>query len=242
MKAQEELQLWEMNALKILGIDTSGKIASVAYSDEDKLVCEKTLYTKLTHSQIILPMVKEVMADSNITFEDIDCIAVANGPGSYTGLRIGIAAVKGMCLGSSNIKCAGVSTLESLAYNCVSFVGKIISVMKARPEIVYAGFFQSDGNKIIRIEKDRVCKEQEIFAQLDTTERIMLVGDYSADIKEKYFKDNENVLCAGVSNRLKRASSLCEAVKNNLDYIVPAESLEVAYLQATKAEKDKAHS
>ena len=230
-----------MNVLKTLAIDTSGKVASVAFCDGDKLVCEKTLYTKLTHSQIILPMVKEVMTDSNVTFDDVDCIAVANGPGSYTGLRIGIAAVKGMCLGSPNIKCAGISTLESLAYNCVAFCGKIISVMRARPEIVYAGVFQSDGDKISRLKGDKVCLEQEIFADLDTTEKIMLVGDYSFEIKDKYFKDNENVLCANISQRLQRASSLCLAVENNDSCITSADCLEVAYLQATKAEKDKAH-
>lgn len=230
-----------MSVLKILAVDTSGKVASVAFSDGEKLVCEKTLYTKLTHSQIILPMVKEVMADSNVTFEDIDCIAVANGPGSYTGLRIGIAAVKGICLGSQNIKCAGISTLESLTYNCVSFCGKIISVMKARPEIVYAGVFQSDGNKIIRLEEDKVCPEQEVFADFDSSVKTMLVGDHAFEIKEKYFKDNENILCASVSNRLQKASSLCEALENNMDYIVSPENLEVSYLQATKAEKDKAH-
>ena len=69
----------------------------------------------------------------------------------------------------------------------------------------------------------------------------MLVGDYSFEIKEKYFKDNENVLCVNISQRLQKASSLCLAVENNDGHITSADSLEVAYLQATKAEKDKAH-
>lgn len=226
--------------MRILGIDTSGRIASVALTDGDRLVCERVLYTKLTHSQIILPMVKEVLADSNMTFDDIDCIAVANGPGSYTGLRIGIAAVKGICLGASHIKCSGISTLEALAYNCAGFCGRIISVMKARPEIVYAGEFISDGVKITRCGDDRVCPEADVFGSLDTSEKIMLVGDYAKEIKEKYFAENGNVLCADVAHRLQRASSLCMALAENPDYITDAESLEVAYLQVTKAEKDLA--
>ena len=230
----------EMNVLRILGIDTSGRIASVALTDGDRLVCERVLYTKLTHSQIILPMVKEVLADSNMTFEDIDCIAVANGPGSYTGLRIGIAAVKGICLGSPDIKCSGISTLEGLAYNCSGFCGRIIPVMKARPEIVYAGEFVSDGVKITRSAEDRVCPEAEVFGNLQTSEKIMLVGDYATEIKEKYFAENENVLCACTTQRLQRASSLCMALAEHPEYITDAESLEVAYLQVTKAEKDLA--
>lgn len=227
--------------MRILGIDTSGKVASVAITDGEKLVCEKILYTKLTHSQIILPMVKEVMSESGVTFDDIDCIAVAHGPGSYTGLRIGIAAVKGICLGTPKIKCAGISTLEALAYNCVCFCGKIVAVMKARPEIVYAGEFESDGNTITRLSPDRVCSEKEFFGNLDLTEKIMLVGDYSASVKDKYFEDNRNVICANMADRLQRASSLCMAAEGNPQYITSPEKLEVAYLQATKAEKDKAH-
>lgn len=227
--------------MRILGIDTSGKVASVALTDDEKLICEKVLYTKLTHSQIILPMVKEVLSDSGLEFRDIDIIAVADGPGSYTGLRIGIAAVKGICLGSPNIKCAGISTLKALAYNCIEFCGEIISVMRARPGVVYVGMYRSDGRNIIQLSPDKVAAEGEVFSKLDNSERIMLTGDFCDDIKEKYFADDENVICAGVSHKLQHASSLCVAVSNEPDSITAPENLAVAYLQATKAEKDKAH-
>lgn len=225
--------------MRILGIDTSGKIASVALTDDEKLVCEKTLYTNLTHSQIIMPMINEVMENSGVTFDDIDAIAVANGPGSYTGLRIGIAAVKGICLGASHIKCAGVSTLESLANNCSAFIGRIISVMKARPNVVYVGEFYSDGNKVSRTSDDKVCPEEDFFASLDLSDRIMLTGDYAQVVKDKYFINDDNILCANKSQRLQHASSLCNALESNPLYITSATELEVAYLQATKAEKDR---
>lgn len=128
--------------LKILAIDTSGKVASVAVTDGEKLLWEKSVYTKLTHSQVILPMVKQALEETGLTYPDLDCAAIAKGPGSYTGLRIGVAAVKGMCFGCESLKSAGVSTLLSLAYNCIGFEGRIISVMRARPKIVYAGEFQ----------------------------------------------------------------------------------------------------
>lgn len=232
----------EMTVLRILGIDTSGKIASVAITDENKLLCEKILYTNLTHSQIIMPMVQEMMNACDLNFDDIDAIAVANGPGSYTGLRIGIAAVKGICLGRPDIKCAGISTLAALSYNCSAFVGKIIPVMKARPNVVYVGEYLSNGEKLTCTAEDKVCNEAEFFTALDLSERIMLTGDYCTEIKEKYFSDNENIVCAGKNLRLQRASCLCSALENDDSYFTNPEKLEVAYLQATKAEKDKAHS
>ena len=111
--------------MKILAIETSGKTASVAITEDETLLWEKNVVTKLTHSQVILPMVKQALEDTSLDFSDFDCVAVANGPGSYTGLRIGIGAVKGICMGQPGLKCAGVSTLLGLAYNCIEFNGKI---------------------------------------------------------------------------------------------------------------------
>lgn len=226
-----------MNVLLILGIDTSGKVASCAVADNEKILCEKILYTKLTHSQVILPMVKEVLDDCGLGFDDLDGIAVANGPGSYTGLRIGIAAVKGICMGAPHIKCAGISTLESLAYNCSAFQGKIIPVMKARPKIVYAGEYLSENGSITRLSEDRVCPSDEMFSGLDTSEKIMLTGDCCEEIKSEYFGDNENVVLAPYTQRLQKASSLCAAFQAAPQNAVFADSLAASYLQATKAEK-----
>lgn len=231
-----------MSVLTILGIDTSGKVASCAVVNGEKILCEKILYTKLTHSQIILPMVKEVMSDCELDWQDIDDIAVAKGPGSYTGLRIGIAAVKGICMGSPHIKCAGISTLEALAYNCSAFQGKIIPVMKARPGVVYVGDYFSDKGKVTPLSEDKVAREEDIFPSLDSTEKIMLTGDYCAEVKAEYFADNENVILAPTADRLQKASSLCVAFLNSPQYEVAPDKLEASYLQATKAEKDKAHS
>ena len=227
--------------MRILGIDTSGKIASVAVTENGKVLWEKSVFTKLTHSQIILPMVKEALDETELDFDKIDCVAVADGPGSYTGLRIGIGAVKGMCLGCKTLQCAGISTLMSLAYNCVEFTGKIISVMRARPKIVYEGEFLSDGTKIKRLSPDRVCGEEEIFGNTDTSQKIMLTGDGAGEIKEKYFGDNNNVLVASAGNMLQKAVSLCICAEQNPAFITDADKLGVSYLQATKAEKDKAH-
>lgn len=228
--------------MRILGIDTSGKVASVAITDAEVLLWEKSVYTSLTHSQVILPMVQQALVQSGFELSDIDCAAVAAGPGSYTGLRIGIGAVKGMCAGCASLKCAGVSTLLSLAYNVVSFKGRIISVMRARPDVSYVGEFLSDGNSISRVSADRVVRDDEVFVGLDTSGGVMIVGDNAAAVKRTYFENNADVLTANAACALQRASSLCLAVQGGAEQIVTAEDLKVLYLQATKAEKDKAHS
>lgn len=227
--------------MKILAIDTSGKTASVAVSDGSRLLWEKTVFTKLTHSQVILPMVECALAETGLDYTDIECIAVANGPGSYTGLRIGVGAVKGICMGAPNIRAAGVSTLLALAYNCVRYDGKIFSVMRARPKIIYAAAFESSGGKIIRITEDKVCGEDEFFSQTGFCGNVMLVGDCAEELKAGRFADSENVRLAPMNCILQRASSLCMAVEDDNTLICSADDLAVSYLQATKAEKDKAH-
>lgn len=225
-----------MNALLILGIDTSAKIASVALMEGETVLAEHTVSTTLTHSQIILPMVKALLSDADKSIEDLDGIAVAAGPGSYTGLRIGIAAVKGMCLGL-DIKAAGVSTLEALAWNAVSLRSKIFSVMNARRDVAYFGQYASDGERITRLCEDRVCPVEEIKAAADDSD-IILVGDYAAALKEKLFADCGNVRAAPGANRLQRAVCLCQSVMNSPERLDIPDRLDAIYLQPTKAEKN----
>lgn len=231
-----------MKDLRILGIDTSGKVASVALLDGGVMLWEKSVYTTLTHSQVILPMVEQALSECGFELADINCAAVADGPGSYTGLRIGIGAVKGMCEGCKSLKCAGVSTLLALAYNVLAFRGRIVSVMRARPNISYVGEFDSDGAKIVRAGEDRVAKDEDVFGGYDTSRSVMLVGDNAHAIKQAFFKDDSNVFVADAACVLQRAGSLCLAVAADESLITDADRLEVSYLQATKAEKDKAHS
>lgn len=225
--------------MKILAIDTSGKTASAAVTDGGLLLAEKTVYTTLTHSQIILPMAKELLSDCGLSFADLDGIACAAGPGSYTGLRIGIAAVKGIVMGCPTLKCAGISTLEALAWGCAPYRGMILSVLRARKDIVYAGLYGSDGVTVKNIVPDRVCPESELAALADGD--MLIVGDCCGEIKDSLFADRDGVLIAPPAMRLQRASSLCMAFESDPGRAVTPDELEAAYLQETKAEKDKAH-
>lgn len=221
----------------ILGIDTSGKTASVAVCDENAVIAQTTFLTNLTHSQVILPLVERLLKDANYTLSDIDGFAVANGPGSYTGLRIGISAVKAMCF-TLNKKCIGISTLESLAYNCIGTKGIIISLMRARPDIAYFAIFKSDGETLIRLQEDSISNIADIKSSIDFSEdNIILVGDYADECYKKYFMEYTNVKVAPLHLKNQLASSLCLLAHKKELYL--PDKLNASYLQITKAEKDR---
>lgn len=222
----------------ILGIDTSGKMASVSLMQDDTLLAENSIYTTLTHSQIIMPMCKKLLESVNKTLQDVDRIVVSCGPGSYTGLRIGISGVKAMCF-ALNIGCNGISTLESLAYNVFGFNGVICSIMKARLDLVYCGLFQSDMKSIIRytpMPNDCIIEKSKLFEILTSiNENIILVGDGAEDFYNSFELDS-NIVLSSTKDRLQSASSLCEIAKH-LEPQTP-QDLQALYLQPTKAEKD----
>lgn len=221
----------------VLGIDTSSSTASVAICMDDKILAESTFITKLTHSQIILPLVERVISDANLTINDIDAYAVANGPGSYTGLRIGISAVKAIAFAQGK-KCAGISTLQSLAYNCIAVKGTIVSLIKARENISYYAIFKSDGNNLTRISDDNIADIKDIINEIsELSDDVILIGDYAEDIFTNYSSNLPNVRLAPQSINISLATSICYLAKSN-GFDTP-NALNASYLQITKAEKDK---
>lgn len=221
-----------MNVLKYLGIDTSGKIASVAVCSEDSVLAQTTVLTNLTHSQVILPLCKKLLLDIGMRLDEIDVIAVAEGPGSYTGLRIGISAAKAMSF-ALNKPCVGVSTLESLAYN-IPF-DTICSIINARQDLVYCAIFTKSDGVIKRVIEDGIMSKDDLISCLNgLAEKIFLVGDGAVEFHEMY--NRRNMVVAPPHLRLQLASSLCFAAMNKK--LSTAENLNAKYLQITKAEKD----
>ena len=223
--------------MTILGIDTSGKIASVAVSasadlaNEEKVLSQTTVYTKLTHSQVILPICRDVLKNAGMELSDVDGIAVSAGPGSYTGLRIGIAAVKAMCFALEK-PCVGISTLEALAYNVLLHKGIICAVMAARLDLVYCGIFRSDGKNLERLAPDRIISLDDLKRELEAfEEEIVTVGDNAEVLTGERFR------IAPAPLRLQLGTSLCMAAFGKELY--SPDKLEAAYLEMTKAEKDK---
>lgn len=227
----------------VLGVDTSGKIASIAIADKDRVLANTTVMTELTHSQVLLPLLKRLLSDACLTLDDIDAVAVANGPGSYTGLRIGISAVKGLCFKDGK-KCAGISTLKSLAMNVCNGEPSeriVFSVMRARPNVSYFGVYKLSGEKIESINADTVCSNEDIlkYKQDNDFSEIILVGDNAKEIKDSLFKEDDNVALAPIDKRLQNASSLCMIALNDDSVFDDASKLNASYLQVTKAEKDR---
>ncbi|MDE6035321.1 MAG: tRNA (adenosine(37)-N6)-threonylcarbamoyltransferase complex dimerization subunit type 1 TsaB [Ruminococcus sp.] len=220
----------------ILGIDTSGKTASSALFDTETetFLAESTLYTQKTHSQVIMLMIKSMLSDVGKTFGDIDRIAVANGPGSYTGLRIGVAGVKAMSF-ALDCKCTGVSTLKGLAYNNVAFQGTICAVMKARGELVYTCSYKSDGYSLESICEESIISRDELAEFLAFNGKdVLLCGDGAGNFFSDY--QSPRLFIAPPQNRLQNACGICIASLS--ETAVSPDKLEVSYLQKVKAEKD----
>lgn len=132
--------------MKILGIDSSGLVASVAVVEDEKLLAEYTVNYKKTHSQTLLPMLDEIVRMTELDLKTLDAIAVAAGPGSFTGLRIGSATAKGLGL-ALNVPLVAVPTVEALAYNLWGSDKLVCPLMDARRNQVYTGVYAfSDGN------------------------------------------------------------------------------------------------
>ena len=163
----------------ILAFETSAKAGSVALMDENKLLGESYQNTGLTHSQTLLQMAQQLLTGCGKTAGDVTAVAVAQGPGSFTGVRIGVAAAKGFSWGAE-IPCYGVSTLEAMARHLGVWQGYVCPVMDARRNQVYNGLFRVECGKCTRIREDRAISLQDLGAELQNLqEPIFLVGDGS---------------------------------------------------------------
>ncbi len=171
--------------MKILALDSSGLVASVAIVEDDNLLGEYTINYKKTHSQTLLPMLDEVVRMLELDLQTIDGIAVAAGPGSFTGLRIGSATAKGLGLALKK-PLISVPTLEALAYNLFECDGVICPLMDARRNQVYTGIYRrKDGNFVV-IEKEKAVAIEEILEELNRLgEKVIFLGDGVAVFKEQ---------------------------------------------------------
>lgn len=158
-------------------MDSSAVSAGCAVMEDGKIIAESFVKVGLTHSETLLPMVSNTLTNAKMSHEDIDCYAVSAGPGSFTGVRIGVAAIKGMAF-TRNVPCIGVSTLEAIAWNGLGFDGVICAVMDARRNQVYNAMFVFDNGKPVRLCDDRAISIEELTNELTYEDsRIYLAGD-----------------------------------------------------------------
>jgi len=163
--------------LLILAFETSAKAASVALTENGKLLGESYQNTGLTHSQTLMVMAEDVLKQCGKTAADVEAVAVAEGPGSFTGVRIGVAAAKGFAWGKE-IPCYGVSTLEAMAESLGAFDGYVCPCMDARRSQVYNALFLAEGGKLTRVSEDRAIALADLKTDLEHLDGpIYLVGD-----------------------------------------------------------------
>ena len=165
--------------MKILAFETSAKAASVALLEGEKLLGESYQNTGLTHSQTLMVMAEDMLKQCGLTAAQVDAVAVAQGPGSFTGVRIGVAAAKGFAWGKQ-VPCYGISTLEAMALSLGVYDGFVCPVMDARRSQVYNALFLAQEGKLTRVSEDRAISLAQLGEELkNLTKPVFLVGDGS---------------------------------------------------------------
>ena len=194
----------------VLSIDSSSKVATVAILKDDVLLGEYILNDKREHSVILMPLIENLLKECNLSIDDIDGYVVSKGPGSFTGLRIGMATIKGMSFGN-NKPYISISSLDALAYNLISFNGIICPIMDALRENVYTALYKNNNDSLEKIMDYTALDIDELVNLLkDKNEEVIFVGDGLYKHK-KYICDNfPKAHFAPVHLNIIRASSLGE--------------------------------
>ena len=163
--------------MKLLAFESSAKAAGVAVLDDGRLLAEYFQNSGQTHSRTLMQMAENLLRNCDLGPQDIDACAVADGPGSFTGVRIGVAAAKGFSWGRE-LPCYGVSTLEAMARGAAGFAGVFCCCMDARRAQVYNAVFEKTGSELVRLREDRAISLEDLCEDLQNIEKpIFLVGD-----------------------------------------------------------------
>lgn len=219
--------------MRILALECSAGPASAAVLENGVIVASAFTNLRMTHSQTLMPMTVKMLSDAELSFSDIDALAISNGPGSFTGIRIGISAVKGIAA-PKKLPCYAVSTLRAIAENHKDFCGIVCPVMDARCNQVYNALFKAENGRLTRLCEDRALMIDELLEELrKISENIIISGD-GTHLFEQY--ESENVTVIKDDSRFQRAEGValaaleCEAV--------PADKLMPFYLRLPQAERE----
>jgi len=163
----------------VLGIDTATVVAGTAVVTEGKTIAERFVNNRLTHSQNLMPMIDQVLKDAGVTSKDLDGLAVSIGPGSFTGLRIGLATAKGLAQ-VLNLSLAGVSTLDVLAYNLAGLPGLICPILDARKQQVYTAVYR--GYQQERFSPDLCPVKLTDYMAVSVAELVEILSQYQEPV------------------------------------------------------------
>lgn len=229
--------------MKILAVDASTNVAGCAVLSEEKLIAEDLVNYKLKHSEKLMPAISSVMASSGLAYGDLDALAVTVGPGSFTGLRIGIAAVKGICQASGK-QVIPVSTLEALAYNLLYTKGIVCPLLDARRQQVYTALFRTDGNgNVQRLTEDCALEPEKLNALLaDYSETVYLLGDgvpaYGGLLMQDAGQEHPRLVVKPYQ-ALGHAASVAACAQDHPERMIDFHVLEPVYLRPSYAEEKK---
>lgn len=222
--------------MKILAFESSAKAGSVALTQDGKLLAESYQNTGLTHSQTLLLMAQELLKSCGVTPKEVDAVAVAAGPGSFTGVRIGVAAAKGYAWGGEK-PCYGVSTLESMAYNA-GRDGYVLPVMDARRAQVYTALFRGTE----RVWEDQAIALKDLAEKLKTLEGpVYLVGDGSVLCYNTLKEEIPGLVMPAEHLQHQRAAGVALAAEAAVarGESGDAASLKPNYLRLSQAERER---
>ncbi|MCM1115413.1 MAG: tRNA (adenosine(37)-N6)-threonylcarbamoyltransferase complex dimerization subunit type 1 TsaB [Clostridium sp.] len=215
----------------LLSVDSSAVTASAALTDGDEVIQSEFINAGLTHSETLLPMIKRVMAGHS--YSDLDAIAVTAGPGSFTGVRIGVATVKGLAF-YNNIPCVSVSALEAIACNFIGDECVVCAVMDARRMQFYNALFKISGGKALRLCPDRAISIDELRNELQQYDKVIIAGD-GAEICYNNIHLSNTVL-ADEAQRYQNGIGVARASADKNK--IPAKELMPVYLRLSQAERE----
>lgn len=224
--------------MKILALETSAGPASCAVVENGVVLASAYNNTALTHSQTLMPMTESMLAQAGVSFADVDCLAVAAGPGSFTGVRIGVAALKGLAFAHNKL-CVGVSTLAAIARNAenIGFEGIVCAAMDARCRQVYTACFRVGNGVFERISDDEAISTDELKTRLVAFGKpILLLGDGAKLCYNEFVNDIPQLYLAAEHIRFQTAVGV--AAEAAVTASVTAETLQPMYLRLPQAERE----
>ncbi len=228
--------------MNILGIDSSGTVASAAVLSDDKLVVEFSSDTSFTHSKSLLPMIDMALKAGNVDKKEIDVIAVASGPGSFTGLRIGAGTVKGLAM-ALDCKIIAVPTLDALAYRIPMHEQIVCPIMNARRSQVYTSAYTWENKKYTQIFPQMACDIRELLEKLsEYNKKVIFIGDGISEFKEiieNEFKGSYEFAPLNVMKQSAAAVAMLGKIMYDEGKTVEISEFKPEYLRQSQAEREK---
>ena len=225
--------------MKILALETSAKAASCAVLADGVPVASAWQCTGLTHSRTLQPMIADMLRNSEMSMAEMDAVAVAAGPGSFTGLRIGVAAVKGLAWAADK-PCIPVSTLEAMAWPLAHLEGTVVCAMDARRQQIYNAVFRAKDGVLERLREDRAISLEDAAGDLAGLDGALTVVGDGAELCFRFLAE-KGLACQMAPGhlRLQSAVGVGLAAWRRRDHAVSAQELTPVYLRLSQAERER---